>query len=518
VAFSGSAFNLSVVDRAVVPSVVLSMTTTIQTSSQLSVPGPNPNRFGHLLNLIRFGQDSIAFTRELFQQYGPIVSMRSGGGSNLYSSDPNCPGTVFAYGPELVRQVATQHEIYYKHPLSGRLYGRRHESARAEPLKHFAVGLFGVNSDSHRQQRQLMMPAFHRQQLEGYRDEIVALTHSTLDRLQPGQPCDISQVMRLLTMRIATKTLFGEDVGETGGGLGQLLQDTLAILGTPLMMFFPFDLPGLPYHRFLSQTAQIDEQMRQLIERKRQRLDRDVLSMLIQARDEVDGSGLTEEELLGHVGVLFAAGHETSSNALTWTLFLLSQHPQVAADLLDELQAVLHGEAPTMVQLSQLPLLDRVIKESMRILPPVPWNGRVTSQPTELGGYALPPGTEVFVSIYQTHQMPDLYPNPSRFQPQRWETISPSMYEYNPFSAGPRVCIGAGFAMMEIKLILAMLLQRYRLQLLPHTRIDPAGVVVTAPRQGMPMQVHNQDRQFHASVAPVRGTVRQMVHLDGDEG
>lgn len=241
--------------------------------------------------------------------------------------------------------------------------------------------------------------------------------------------------------------------------------------------------------------------------------DRDVLSMLIQARDEEQGTHLTEDELLGHAGVIFAAGHETSSNALTWTLFLLSQHPQVMADLLDELQSVLQGEAPTMAQLSQLTLLERVIKESMRVLSPVPWNARVTSQPTELGGYTLPAGTEVFVSIYETHQMPDLYPNPTHFEPQRWETVNPSIYEYNPFSVGPRLCIGAGFAMVEIKIVLAMLLQRYRLQFIPQVNIDRRGLIVMTPKHGMPMQVHPQDKQFTQGVGAVQGNVREMVKL-----
>src|SRR3712207_4252283 len=115
-------------------------------TTTLTVPGPNPKRpFEHLANLLRFGSDSIGFTRRLFQIYGPIVSLRYGGGTNIYTPLPTCPGTVFAYGPEFVRQVATQHEVYYKHPLSGRFYCLKDQSARTEPLKHFVVGLFGVN-------------------------------------------------------------------------------------------------------------------------------------------------------------------------------------------------------------------------------------------------------------------------------------------------------------------------------------------------------------------------------------
>jgi len=174
---------------------------------------------------------------------------------------------------------------------------------------------------------------------------------------------------------------------------------------------------------------------------------------------------------------------------------------------------VLHGEPPTVEQLQHLPLLDRVVKESMRVLPPAPWNARVLSQPMEFGGYALPSGTEVFVSIYHTHHMPELYPQPEVFDPGRWEHITPSIFEYQPFSAGPRMCIGASFAIMEIKIILAMLVQRYRLQCLLRSTVDRSGLIVITPRGGLPMIVHKQDRQFTRGVGGIRGNVREMVTL-----
>ena len=166
-----------------------------------------------------------------------------------------------------------------------------------------------------------------------------------------------------------------------------------------------------------------------------------------------------------------------------------------------------------MEQLQHLPLLDRVVKESMRVLPPAPWNARVLSQPMEFGGYALPSGTEVFVSIYHTHHMPELYPQPEVFDPGRWEHITPSIFEYQPFSAGPRMCIGASFAIMEIKIILAMLVQRYRLQCLLRSTVDRSGLIVITPRGGLPMIVHKQDRQFTRGVGGIRGNVREMVTL-----
>lgn len=484
--------------------------------AKLTIPGPSsPRLLGSTLSTWRFVTDSVGYARQLFQTYGPVVSLAAGGGTNIYSSLPNCPGTILVYGSGLVQQVATQHDIYHKHPLSGTMYRQRQDAGRTETLKHFGAGLFGVNGPQHRQQRQLLMPAFHMQQIASYRDHMVAITRSVLDSLKVGDQRDIADVMRLLTLRVVTKTLLGEDVGQDNGNPGNLLQEVLALLGSPQASILPLDIPGLPYHRLLSLMAQLDTEMRAIIQCKQTTAEKgqDLLSLLIEARDE-KGAGLSGDELLGHTGVIFAAGHETSSNALTWTLFLLSQHPQVAADLLDELDSTLQGEAPTVEQLQRLPLLERVIKESLRILTPVPWNGRVTSQPTELGGNPLPAGTEVFVSIYHTHHLPEIYPDPETFNPDRWQSITPTPYEYNPFSAGPRTCIGAAFAMMELKIVLAMLLQRYRFQCAPRLKIDRTGsLIVMAPRQGMPMQIFNQDRQFSQGVGGVRGKIREMVNL-----
>ncbi|NEQ51176.1 MAG: cytochrome P450 [Leptolyngbya sp. SIO3F4] len=492
------------------------MTTATTEQPQFNVPGPSPFPFiGRALNSTRFVRDSIGYTRQLFQTYGNLVALAQGGGTRLYSPRSSCPATVFACGPDMVRQVTTQHDVYYKYPLTGTLFRLRGKSERTKPLNHFLAGLFGVNESSHLQQRKLMMPAFHRQQLAAYAQEMIAVTNDELNHLQPGQVTEIAACMRQLTLRIATKSLFGEDMGAKGGGIGQLIQEALSLPENIELRLFQIDMPGFAWHRYLNLIARYETEMRAVIKAKQERGgdEADVLSMLVQVRDEETQVQLTEEELLGHVGVLFAAGHETSANALTWTLFLLSQHPHVMADLLDELDAVTQGEPPSLEQLQHLLLLERVIKESMRILPPVPWNGRVTAKTTELGSYVLPTGTEVLVSIYQTHHMEDLYSEPETFNPSRWETITPNSYEYNPFSAGPRMCIGAGFAMMEIKIILSMLLQRYRLQLVPQRPIDRSGIIVVSPKYGLPMMVYKQDRQFHRGVGNVRGNVREMVDL-----
>lgn len=482
---------------------------------QQTVPGPRPARVvGPLVQTVRFGHDPLGYTRQLFQRYGPVVTLSTRGGTHLYSPLPTCPATVFAYGAEIVQRVTTQHDLWHKYPLAGPLYPIQPVGSRRAILSHFGTGLFGVNGAAHRQQRRLLLPAFHKQRIESYRDDMVAITQTVLDQVRPGSIVDVAALMRVLAMRVATKTLFGADIGEQGGVLGPMIQQVVDVLSSPLTQLLPYDLPGLPYHQLLTVVAQLDDAIRALIVHKRAvGGGTDMLSLLLDARDAESGAVLSEDELLGHAGVLFAAGHETSATALTWTLFLLSQHPRIMADLHDELHAVVQGAAPTVEHLAQLPLLDRVVKESLRVLPPVPWNGRVAAHATELGGYHLLADTEIFVSIYHTHHAPDVFPDPEAFRPQRWETITPSPYAYTPFSAGPRTCIGAGFAMLEIKLVLAILLQRYRVASLPHQQVDRSGVIVLAPKGGLPLQLHPQDRQFATAVNPVQGNIREMVTL-----
>lgn len=470
---------------------------------------------GRFRAMVRFGRDTVGEARQLFRRYGKLVTIAAGGGTRIYSPFPDCPGTVLTYGPEAVREVATQHGVYHKVQLSGRLYPLGEVNSRREPLKRYAAGLFGVNGNEHRRHRRLMQPAFSKARLAAYYDDMVRLTVETIDAWKAGEPREVSRDMHTLTRRIVTKTLFGEDTGQDDGGAGQLLQDSIRLLANPLTRLLPYDWPGMPYCKFLTVAAELDQEMRAIIARKREqnRDDGDVLSILMKARDEVDGSGLTEDELIGHTGVLFTAGHETSANALNWTLLLLSQHPQIHADVQQEVRDVLRGEPPTLEQLEQLPLLTWVIKESMRLLPPAPWNARVASCDSTLLGQEIPRGTEVFVSILETHHMENLYPSPAQFDPLRWEHIDPSPYEYNPFSAGPRMCIGAGFAMQEIQIVLAVLLGRFRVEFVPDRRIDRLGNIVMVPKHGLRMAMCPLDGHYERGVGTVRGNIRELVEL-----
>jgi cytochrome P450 len=501
-----------------------------------TAPGPEPTRLlGAIPHLLRFGRDAIGSAGRLFAEYGPIASIVRGTARIM---SPRGKHVVVVNGPALNREVLTQHERYRMYALPGTYYPEEGDLARARavggrygrptaerlrPIQRTLTGLFHVNGDEHRRHRRLLQPAFNKTRIDAYRDDMVALTSRMLDEWRVGEQRDVHADMTELTLRIATKTLFGEDAGDRGVALARMMQEWLVTMFSPAMLL-RLDLKGLPYSRFLDLTRRIDDATVAILRDKQAAVARrspgdpigaDVLSMLIAARDE-DGSALDDDDLIGHTGVIFAAGHETSTNALAWTLFLLGEHPAVANELIAELASVLHGDAPTVEQLGKLPFLDAVVKESMRVLPPVPLHPRIVGEDHELGGHFLPQDTELFLSIFHMHHDRAIFRDPNRFDPSRWSKIKPSVYEYNPFSAGPRMCIGAAFATMEIKIALAMLLQRFRVERTPGARVDRRVAITMAPKHGLPMRIRANDGAWLAarrSLPAVRGNLREIVDL-----
>lgn len=463
-------------------------------ASPISGPAPTPI-IGGLGNAYKYLRDPVTYIAELYKHHGRLALVVAGDQRH-----------IIAIGPEYNRLVLSDAQLFhtiFEHITPDRVKARRR-----------GIGLLNMNGEQHKQQRRLMMPAFHRKQVEGYHQTMVAFTQNVLDQWSPEQQIDIAEQMSQLTLRIACQTLFGLDVTDRAQAIGQLVNRFLAANPfAPQVMLFPFDLPGTPYRRMFAAADALDDEILALIQRKRATPSEqhDVLATLIHARDE-NGGGMTDLELIGQATTLLIAGHETSANALAWTLFLLSQHPQVHADVVDELTGVLDGNAPTIEHIGRLPLLERVIKESMRLLPPAALVTRISTGPFEIGGHQRPEGTMVTVSQYATHRLPELYQEPQRFNPQRWETIDPSPYEYMPFGAGPRMCIGATFAMMEIKIVLAMLLQRFRLDTVANAQIDHQFRITLSPKGGIPMVVAQQDRQFVK--VPVRGNIHKMIDLN----
>ena len=370
-----------------------------------------------------------------------------------------------------------------------------------------------MNGDEHLNKRRLIMPAFHKHYIENYRHDMVTITQEMLSQWHIGATLDISQTCHNLTAKIAIKTLFGLDSEGEGHEMSALIAEWMSLATSPLLRVIPLDLPFSPMRRLRNVSHKLEALMLDLIQRKRETAhqDKDILATLINTVDE-DGNRLTDDEILGQVNVLFLAGHETSGNTLTWTLFLLSQFPEILQDALDEIDSDLGGNAPSIEQLGQLTFLEHIIKESMRILPPVVWIQRIVAEPVVLQGHQLGKGSTLILSHYMTHQNPDVYSNPHQFNPYRWQTLKPAPYEYMAFSAGPRMCIGAGFAMMEMKIVLAMILQCYQLELVPQAQVDRHVTVTLSPKNGILMVV--KSRKHSLKVNRPLGDIHELVTLN----
>jgi cytochrome P450 len=324
-----------------------------------------------------------------------------------------------------------------------------------------------------------------------------------------GDTLPIDQRLARIVLLIAMRSVFDIEAPDEVDRLQGLIGRLLAVAASPMTLMFPFDLPGTTMRTALRTCEEIETVLRGLIaERRPTAHDRtDMLSTMIAARDD-DGAALSDDELVSEAYTAFC--HDSSTATLTWALFLLDQHPQVLADLRDEL-SVLGGAAPDEAALDRLPLLDAVLKETMRLLPPAPMLLRYTAGETELGGVALPEKTMVFLSPYVTHRDPERFPRPLRFDPSRWEGPSPSAYEYLPFGAGAHNCVGRHFAMLEMKVVLAVLLQRFRPTLVPGTAVDRVMRVSLVPGNGLPVVL----APAGARIPPpeVSGNIRQSVDL-----
>jgi cytochrome P450 len=447
---------------------------------------------------MRFFFDPVESVRHVYARYGPLLAL-----GRVAFGGPRKP-VVFALGPEFNRQLLSDITTF-------RPTGMLRPGPKNSAQRRVRYGLTRMTGPQHRQQRQLVMPPFQKKAVQTYRDLTVNMVDAMLKEWRPGDCRDIYEEMRLLTLRTASAVLFSRDPAEAFP-IGRLIEEWILMNFSTGVWSFPLNLPGAPYNRMLRHAERIERAIRTMIVSRRESPgDRtDVLSLLMEARDS-QGCGMTDAELIGQTAILFLASFETTTSALTWTLFLLAQHPAIANELIDELEAVLGGNPPSNDDFARLPYLEFVIKESMRILPPVPYTMRVPQKEVTLGPITVTPGTNIVLSHYLTHHLPELYPEPERFLPERWRTIEPNQYEYLPFSAGPRICIGAHFSMQAQKVSLAMILQKFRLTVVPGTRIDRRTRITMDPPGGLPMMIFANDRKFAAS--EVTGQIREMVAL-----
>lgn len=387
--------------------------------------------------------------------------------------------------PDHARDVLVTHQRNFKK-------GRALEQARLL----LGNGLLTSEGDEHMRQRRLMQPAFHRQRIAAYGETMVRFAQRRAASWHDGTTLDIHAEMMSLTMAIVGKTLFDADVESESRELGDALTASFAAFRA--MFFFPFGewLEKIPLpmtRRFVAGRKRLEDTIYRIISERRASGEDtgDLLSMLLAARDEEgDGSGMSDTQIRDEAMTLFLAGYETTANALSWTFYLLAQHPEVEARMHDELDAVADAELGAE-SLARLPYTRMVLSESMRLYPPAYAIGRRALGDYTVGEFHVPANSLVVLSPYITHRDARWYKDPERFDPDRWlpeHVAARPKFSYFPFGAGPRICIGEPFAWMEGVLLLAAIGRRWRLRLLSHEPVQPQALITLRPRGGIPMR------------------------------
>jgi cytochrome P450 len=437
-------------------------------------PGPKGNIL--LGSTLQFRKDQLSFLTNSANQYGKISFFRLGPYKVFLINDPEYIQEI------LVKNTKNVTRTKFIKTLLGKFLGN---------------GILTNDGESHARQRRLVQPAFHTQRIVNYAEVMVDYTEQMVAGWENGQTVDIDDAMMKITMRIVSKTLFDAEVSTAANGIGDAVAELQTITISEFKNGFsmPDWLPIKRNNKRKAATKVLDDAIRQFIHDRRQSgEDRgDLLSMLLLAQDEDDGGMMNDQQVRDEAITLFAAGHETTSNALTWTWYLLSQHPAVMEKLQDELDTVLGDRPPTFDDLENLTYTEMVIKESMRLYPPA-WllMSRTPTKPLIIGGYQIDPGEWIFISPYVTHRNKTLYTDHERFDPQRFtkdEEAKLHRYAYLPFGGGNRICIGNAFAMMEARLILSTIAQRFDFHLVPGQQIIPEPEITMRPRYGLNMTV-----------------------------
>lgn len=371
-----------------------------------------------------------------------------------------------------------------------------------EKLRMFlGNGLVTSEGDFWLRQRRIAQPAFHKQRIAGFAKTFVRCTNELGDRwaddARAGRAIDLHADMMQLTLRIASLTLLSADPSERAGEIGQaldvMLHEAIARINNPFSL--PPNVPTRRNVRAKAAMKTLDSIVLGIIDarRKGKAHEDDLLQMLLEARDEETGEGMTDVQLRDEVMTMFLAGHETTANALAWTFFLLSRFPHVARTVATEASEVLGERDATADDAPRLEQSRRVISESMRLYPPVWIIGRSPLEDVQFDGYDVPKGSLLFICPWVTHRLPELWEDPEGFDPDRFAPERQKQmhrFQYFPFSAGPRMCIGSGFAMLEMQLVLSTLLRRFRVDLVPGQQIVPEPLITLRPRSGMAMSVH----------------------------
>jgi cytochrome P450 len=453
---------------------------------------PEPVTQGRLFDFV---EDPMACMLGLRKRHG-----------NLAILEEDSHRLVFVFGPELNQQVLSDCDTY-----ESRFFAIR--GPRNSAQRRLTSGIMSMNGEEHKEHRRLVKGPFEKKSLPFHHGPICDITRTLLDSWKAGDTRDMHVEMTHFMLHVTSAILFGVDQPEFAWKIGEMIDRWVGMNHDTGMGAFVSD-PRINgrYERLLDFAVELESDVREMIRLRRENRKPadDVLSLLIRANEQ--GNQVTDEQLIGHVTLLFGAAHMTTANTLTWTLFLLAQHPEIMRELHHEIIETMEGDCPTFSEIARMPLTERVLKESMRILPASAYSQRVCGSATSLRGVSLTRGTPVVFSQYVTHHMPELYPEPERFLPDRWINMPVSPYGYLPFGGGAKMCIGAPLAMTTLRTVLPSMLKRYRLTVEAGAEINGRIVsTMLGPTTAVPMHIAHQDGRFQSS--SVSGNIHSMVFL-----
>ncbi|HEY6944894.1 MAG TPA: cytochrome P450 [Candidatus Acidoferrum sp.] len=356
-------------------------------------------------------------------------------------------------------------------------------------------GLLTSEGDFWQRQRSLIQPAFHRQNILTYASVMTSAVERMLNSWEDCGERNLHEDMMRVTLEIVAQCLYGAEVSADAERVGKAMEVVMRrfVTNASLAVLFSLDIPVAFARRESRAVRNLNEIIGGIIRERRTSQERreDLLDMLLRARD-ADGKPMSDAQLRDEVMTLFLAGHETTAIALSWACYLIAKHPGVEAKLVSELREVLAGRVPTPDDISRLRYTEMVLKEALRLYPAVWGIGRRAIADCELGGYRIPAGSNIFILQWRTQRDARFFPDPERFDPERWRddpvrSGKIPRFAYFPFGGGPRVCVGASFAMMEATLLLAMIQQTYQLELVPNHPVEVLASVTLRPKHGIKM-------------------------------
>jgi cytochrome P450 len=448
------------------------------TPARHHIPDGPKGHYG-VRNTVRFASDPLVWLRNVAERYGDVVSTRVLGR----------PWFILSHPEDIERVLVKEARIM------------KREDGVAIIRRVLGQGLLTSEGDLWKRQRKLMAQAFSPKRINEYAAAMVRVTDESLDEWRTGQTANLHQEMSRVTMKVVADVLFGAsmapgDVEAVGSAL-EVVNEFFSG-SVEALLRVPKWVPTLRNVRVNRAMATLDQVVYGILARRRGGEQKDdLLGTLLSARDD-DGAGMSDAQLRDEVMTLFLAGHETTSLALAHTLYLLSKHPAIEQRLYAEIASVLHGRLPSADDVRALPFAEAVIKETMRLYPPAWATGRENLEPFELRGTMIPAGAQLISSQWIVHRDARWFPNPEGFDPERWSPERAKevpRYAYFPFGGGPRICIGNHFAMMEATLLLTLIVQRFRVELLAGERLDlrPA---VTLRQKGPGLRVRIVAREL----------------------